>query len=212
LITRHGVAVGIGLTLSRAQAGYLRDHSIPGAEIRVEDWARFDPASPLDAIVSFGAFEHFARDGMTGRERIARYQAFFRLCSTWLRPGGRLGLETIAHDDANDTDRPRGRGPLGDCVLDLFPESLCPHLSEVVLGFEPWFEVEVLRSDPADFARTFRAWQLRLRGNQTAAVAAAGEETMRTFRRYLAATEVQFRDGTLTNLRLVLLRRDEPRR
>ena len=44
---------------------------------------------------------------------------------------------------------PLGRGPLGDFVLSLFPESLCPHLGEIVLGFEPFFEVEVLRSDPA---------------------------------------------------------------
>jgi cyclopropane fatty-acyl-phospholipid synthase-like methyltransferase len=118
-----------------------------------------------------------------------------------------LALETIAHDDAPDTAGPLGRGPLGDSVLELFPESLCPHLSEVVLGFEPWFEVEILRADAADFARTFRAWQLALRTSEDVAAAAAGADTVRRFRRYLAASEVQFRDGTLTNLRFVLHRR-----
>ena len=92
-------------------------------------------------------------------------------------------------------------------MLALFPESLCPHLSEIVLGFEPWFEVEMLRSDAADFARTFRLWQLRLRAAESAAATASDPGTVRLFRRYLAASEWQFRDGTLTNYRLVLRRR-----
>jgi cyclopropane fatty-acyl-phospholipid synthase-like methyltransferase len=85
-------------------------------------------------------------------------------------------------------------------------------LSEVILGFEPWFEIEVLRSDAADFARTFRAWQVALRENDAVAAAGAGPDTVRRFRRYLAASELQFRDGTLTNLRLVLHRRVEVKR
>jgi cyclopropane-fatty-acyl-phospholipid synthase len=162
---------------------------------------------PYDAITSFGAFEHFARDGTTGPERIATYRAFFARCSAWLVPGARLGLETIAHDDAPDTAAPAGRGPLGESVLELFPESICPHLSEIVLGFEPWFEVELLRSYAGDFARTFRQWQLRLRAAEARAAQAADPATVRRFRRYLAASEWQFRDGTLTNYRIVLHRR-----
>jgi cyclopropane fatty-acyl-phospholipid synthase-like methyltransferase len=48
-----------------------------------------------------------------------------------------------------------------------------------------------------------------LRAHQDEAVAAVGALTVRRFRRYLAASEFQFRDGTLTNLRLVLRRRAE---
>ena len=82
----------------------------------------------------------------------------------------------------------------------------------LMLGFEPWFEVLVLRTDAADFARTFRHWQVRLRDHEQQAISAVGPETVRRFRRYLAASEVQFRDGTLTNLRLVLRRRAALRR
>ena len=52
---------------------------------------------------------------------------------------------------------------VGDAVLRLYPESLCPHLCELVLGFEPYFEVGILRSDADDFARTCRLWHLALR-------------------------------------------------
>src|SRR5207244_1475706 len=127
-----------------------------GAEIRLESWADHAPVRAYDGIVSYGAFEHFARDGATATQRVQSYRRFFARCFDWLKPGGRLGLETITHDGAPDTASPLGRGPLGDVVLEIFPESICPHLAEIVLGFEPYFEVEVLRSDAADFARTFR--------------------------------------------------------
>jgi cyclopropane-fatty-acyl-phospholipid synthase len=181
-------------------------------DVLLESWQDHVPAGPYDAITSYGAFEHFARDGSRGAERIVAYQRFFEQCFAWLRPGGRVGLETISHDDAPDTSAPLGRGPLGDFVLALFPESFCPHLCELVLGFEPWFEIEALRSAGADFARTFRAWTLALRAAEADAVAAVGRETVHRFRRYLASSEAQFRLGVLTNYRLVLRRRPSVRR
>ena len=207
LAEAHRVTAATGLTLSQAQLDYLTGHPVPGAGIRLEDWNDHDPAEPYDAIFSFGAFEHFARDGTTGPQRIATYRRFFRSCMEWLAPGGRLALETIAHDGAPDTDAPLGRGPLGDFVLSLYPESLCPHLGEIVLGFEPFFEVETLRSDPADFARTCRVWLTALREHEREAVAIVGEQVVRQFRRYLASSEIQFRTRIITNYRLVLHRR-----
>jgi cyclopropane-fatty-acyl-phospholipid synthase len=205
------IADGVGLTLSAAQNDFLVEAPVPGTTIRLEDWQDHVPSHPYDAIFSFGAFEHFARDGTTGPQRITSYRRFFATCHDWLCEGGRLALETIAHDDAPDTDRARGRGPVGDFVLGLYPESLCPHLSEVVLGFEPYFEVETLRSDADDFARTFRAWSTRLRARQDLADSVVGPEVVRRFRRYLAACELQFRTRSITNYRLVLRRRPQVR-
>jgi cyclopropane-fatty-acyl-phospholipid synthase len=207
LAEAHRVTGATGLTLSRAQSDYLSQHPVPGAGIRLEDWNDHHPDEPYDAIFSFGAFEHFARDGTTGPQRIAVYRRFFRSCMEWLTPGGRLALETIAHDGAPDTDTPLGRGPLGDFVLSLYPESLCPHLGEIVLGFEPFFEVELLRSDPGDFARTCRAWLTALREHEREAAAIVGERAVSQFRRYLASSEIQFRTRIVTNYRLVLHRR-----
>jgi cyclopropane-fatty-acyl-phospholipid synthase len=200
----------VGLTLSLAQKEHCDRLLGPRSEVRVEAWQDHRPTGRYDGILSFGAFEHFARDGSRSVERVLAYRRFFACCHAWLTPGGRLGLETIAHDDAPDTAAVKGRGPLGDAVLDLFPESLCPHLAEIVLGFEPWFRLELLRSDAADFARTFRAWSIGLRRAEPQARELVGADTVRTFRRYLASCEVQFRTGALTNYRLVLRRRDTP--
>jgi len=204
----------VGLTLSPAQRDFCAARAQPCGRVRLEPWEAHEPGGPdeaaYDGVVSFGAFEHFARDGSTSVQRVLAYRAFFARCHVWLVPGGRLGLETIAHDDAPDTAAPRGRGPLADAVQDLFPQSLAPHLAEIVLGYEPWFALEVLRSDAADFARTFRTWTVQLRAAEAEAARIVGQATTRAFLRYLAASQVQFRTGALTNYRLVLHRRDEP--
>jgi cyclopropane-fatty-acyl-phospholipid synthase len=208
----HRTGSCVGLTLSAAQHAFIRGNPIADTDVRVESWVDHQPLRPYDAIVSFGAFEHFARDGTTSVERIRAYRRFFGRCFEWLKPGGRLALETITHDGAPDTESPLGRGPLGDAVLELYPESICPHLCEIVLGFEPYFEVELLRSDAADFARTMRLWLLAFRAHETRAVELVGAETVRRFRRYLVSSELQFRTNTITNCRLVLHRRPAHRR
>ena len=207
LVEHHAVRAAIGLTLSPAQQQWVCEQPIPGAEVRLEDWNDHDADGRYDALLSYGAFEHFARDGTTRVERVNAYRRFFARCFEWLKPDGRIGLETIAHDDAPDTASPLGRGPLGDVVLNIFPESICPHLSELVLGFEPYFEVELLRSDAADFARTCRLWHLALRVHEAQAIALVGAETVQRFRRYLVSSEIQFRTRGLTNYRVVLQRR-----
>jgi cyclopropane-fatty-acyl-phospholipid synthase len=206
------VDTSVGLTLSTAQYDHAVAHPVAGADILLQSWSEHRLDQQYGAIFSYGAFEHFARDGSAGPDRITAYRRFFARCFAWLPPGGRLGLETIAHDDAPDTDRPLGRGPLGDSVLSLYPESICPHVSEVVLGFEPYFEIELLRCDAADFARTCRVWLQRLDDHRSDAVSLVGPDTYRRYRRYLAASEMQFRTGSITNVRVVLRRRSELRR
>jgi cyclopropane-fatty-acyl-phospholipid synthase len=207
LVQHHGVRRAVGLTPSDAQHAHVSGGAPRGVEVRLERWEDHEPSAPYDAIVSFGAFEHFAADGTRGRQRIAAYRRFFRRCHEWLVPGGRLGLETIGHDDAPDTDTPLGRGPLGDVVLSIYPESICPHLSELVLGFEPWFEVEVLESAGTDFARTMQHWARNLRAHEAEAAALVGPDTVRRYWQYLVASDVQFRLGVVTNFRVVLRRR-----
>jgi cyclopropane-fatty-acyl-phospholipid synthase len=212
LVGVHGAKRAVGLTLSAAQVEYLAALPIPATDIRLESWSDHVPEAPYDAILTYGAFEHFARDGTTSAQRVEGYRRFFGYCFEWLKPGGRLGLETITQDSAPDTASPLGRGPLGDVVLAIYPESIPPHLYEIILGIEPYFELEVLRSDAADFAKTCRLWHLALRAHEAQAAALVGDETVRRFRRYLVSSEVQFRMRTITNCRVVLRRRPTLRR
>jgi cyclopropane-fatty-acyl-phospholipid synthase len=211
LVDTHHVARAIGLTLSVAQCDFVAADPTPNTEVRLENWIDHQPQHRYDAIVSYGAFEHFARDGTTSVQRVQGYRRFFARCFDWLNDDGRLALETIAHDGAPDTASLLGRGPLGNAVLTLYPESLCPHLCELVLGFEPYFELVLLRSDAADFARTFRAWLIALREHEAAARTLVGTDMIRRFQRYLVSSEIQFRTSTITNYRVVLHRRPKLR-
>ena len=212
LLGEHGVQRATGLTLSTAQGEWCAQRAVPGCDVRVQSWAEHQPDSRYGAVFSYGAFEHFARPGTTSQERMAGYQRFFARCFDWLVPDGRLLLETIAHDDAPDHSRPDGtRGPVGDAASSVYPESVCGQLCEIVAGFEPWFRLEVLRSDAEDFARTCRAWSVALRKHEQAARRLVGDDVARTYRRYLASSELQFRTGAITNYRFVLQRRPTPR-
>ena len=120
--------------------------------------------------------------------------------SSWLRDGGRLGLETIAHDDAPDTAAPRGtRTPRGQRPRAL-PRVRVPPPERDRAGLRALVRGGTPARDGGDFARTFRHWQLRLRAHEAAAAEATDPATVRRFRQYLAASEVQFRSGSSDQL------------
>ena len=97
LVEHAGVSEAVGLTLSASQAAWVREHSGPGIEVREESWRDHKPEAPYDAIISIGAFEHFARPGLSPEEKLAAYREFFDFCRGALKDGGRLSLQTIAY-------------------------------------------------------------------------------------------------------------------
>ena len=60
LVDHHGVGAATGLTLSVEQARSIAEHADDRIDVRVENWADHSPSEPYDAIISIGAFEHFA--------------------------------------------------------------------------------------------------------------------------------------------------------
>ncbi len=207
--TRTGrVGEATGLTISRAQAEYVRSLGLPEVRARLESWDSYVPERPYDGVVTIGAFEHFAVAGMSPQERAATNAAFFAKAHGWLRPGGRLSLQTIAYDGAAGAE-----GPLGGFVVnDIFPGGTLPRLSEIATACDPYFSVEFVRSSPDDYARTLRSWSARLLRARAEAERVVGAETVHRYRLYLRACEVTFLRRAATLYRIGLLRRDEPLR
>lgn len=87
LVGEHAVGQAVGLTLSDSQAELLRARELPRTEVRVENWLDHEPDEKYDAIISIGAFEHFARTGLSRTERVAAYREFFARCRSWLPKG-----------------------------------------------------------------------------------------------------------------------------
>jgi cyclopropane-fatty-acyl-phospholipid synthase len=194
-----GARQALGLTLSDAQAEWIRAHHRPGVEVRVASWHDYVPEAPHDAVVSVGAFEHFARPRDSREEKIRAYRLFFASAHAWLRPRGRLSLQTIALPD----DAP----PPNDYIeTRAFPESHVPRLREILEAADGAFELVQLRNDRAMYARTARAWAQRLRAHTAPAAELVGAPTVDRYLEYLRVCALGFDLGKNTLLRFTFQR------
>ena len=184
LVGHHGVAHAVGLTLSRAQADFIVAQGDPRYEVRLENWADHEPAEGYDAIVTIGAFEHFAGFGMPRQARIDAYRSFFERAFEWLGPRGRIGVQTIVKGSNGRLDRRTTRDML--FVVDrIFPESEIPWASEVLEAAEKRFDAVAMRTDADHYARTCAEWLTRLRAHRAQAVELVGEAAVADYERYL---------------------------
>jgi cyclopropane-fatty-acyl-phospholipid synthase len=204
-VEEYGVKHGTGLTLSRAQAGYVQGRTDDRYDIRVENWIDHEPGQPYDAIVSIGAFEHFADFGMTRDVRIAAYRRFFDACHRWLPRGGRLALQTIVKGNNTRMTRQMVKDLLF-IADEIFPESELPWPSEIFEASERRFDVVSVRNDPDHYARTCLHWLDGLKAHRDEAVELAGEKIVADYERYLDAGAEAFTERHLGLMRLVFER------
>ncbi len=188
---QHGVAKATGLTLSDAQAEYVNANADDGHEAIVENWADHRPTEPYDAIISIGAFEHFASFGMPRPERVGAYRAFFGRCAEWLEPGSRLAVQTITKGSNTKLDRKTTRDML--FIVDrIFTESELPWTSEILEASERKFDLVAARNDPEHYSRTCNEWLDTLQARREEAVAEVGADAVAEYERYLAASASAF--------------------
>jgi len=195
---RPGVERIVGLTLSEAQAAYLRGLGLPRVEIRVQNWATYEPAERFDSIVSIGAFEHFAKREETTAEKVLVYRDFFERCARWLTPRGRMALQTIAYGNMRREDAS------AFMYSEIYPDSDLPFLADVVAAVGGLFEITTVRNDRFDYARSYDAWAANLRARRREAVAMVGGEQVERFERFFRLGSIGFRMGKLHLLRLAL--------
>jgi cyclopropane-fatty-acyl-phospholipid synthase len=194
----HGVERAIGLTLSEAQAQWIRERNLKGVEVRLEAWQDHVPQAPYDAIVSIGAFEHFARPGMTATEKIAAYRGFFEKCASWLVFPGRLSLQTIAHGCTSESKRTQETQ-----LSRIFPGSELPRLQELVAAAEDVFKIEKVVNHAKDYEHTCKLWKNNLKRNKARALELQGERVYQNYVDYLQISEYGFALGNLALYRIV---------
>jgi cyclopropane-fatty-acyl-phospholipid synthase len=172
--------------------------------VRVEDWRNHVAEAPYDVVMAFGVMEHMVKPGLSREARTAEYREFLERCHRWLRPGGRLALQTIAKDVV-----PLDEQGLEDVLFiftEIFPESDVPRLAEIARAAEKLFEVVVVRNDRAHYVRTCGEWLARLQRRRAEAVGLVGERTVSVYERYMEASIRQFDRGHSGLLRLTLQR------
>jgi len=201
LVSHAGAKSAVGLTLSASQAEWGRAHVPPGVEIREESWRDHDPEAPYDAIISVGAFEHFARPGLTPEAKLNAYREFFEFCGRVLRKGGRLSLQTIAYSASGIT--------LPAFIAErIFRESELPLIHEPIAAADPGFELVALRNDREHYARTLVAWERNLMACREEAAAMVGAAAVEEHLRYLRVCAMAFKLDTICLLRMTFAKRD----
>ena len=184
----HGARV-LGVTLSERQAAEAARRI---AEAGIGDRASVElldyrslPAAQFDKIVSIGMFEH------VGRNRLPEY---FATAYRLLKPGGLF----LNHGIAVQEPELRNGKAAGFIGRFIFPDGELVHVSDALrFAEEAGFEVRDVENLREHYARTLRAWVRNLERHSAQAIAAAGEQSYRAWRLYMAGSAQGFRSGRI---------------
>jgi cyclopropane-fatty-acyl-phospholipid synthase len=179
----------LGVTLSERQCEEARRRISAagvGDRARVERWDyRELPGTTFDKIVSVGMFEH------VGREKLPEY---FATAHKLLKPGGLF----LNHGIANQHRTLRDGRASGFMDRFIFPDGELVNVSDALqIAERTGFEVRDVENLREHYTRTLRAWVENLERNRERAVAAAGEQTYRAWRLYMAGSAQGFRVGRM---------------
>lgn len=190
----------LGVTLSETQAreGSRRIAQAGlGGSARIELRDYREVRGSFDKIVSIGMFEH------VGRDKLPEYfGTAFRL----LEPGGLFlnhGIALRGRDGRNG----KATGFMGRFI---FPDGELETISDALQFAErSGFEVRDVENLREHYARTLRAWVRNLETNRDAAIAAAGEQSYRAWRLYMAGSAQGFRSGRIAVYQSLLAKPQE---
>ncbi|GAB2913859.1 cyclopropane-fatty-acyl-phospholipid synthase family protein [Paraburkholderia jirisanensis] len=198
-----GAATATGITLSEDQYRFASDLQHAQINVRLSSWRDFTPDGRFDALVSIGAFEHFAslEDRDEGRHRRV-YGDFFDWCRSVSTNRARLGLQTIV-----TLRMPESLREVRDTryLLErVFPGSALPSIGDVQAGIQDRYEISEAKQIGPDYARTLAQWRARLTHHRGEIERSYGEELYAHYEKYFLAAESSFSAGIVGLLQLSL--------
>lgn len=202
LVEKHNVEQAVGLTLSKAQVKWIESFNQPNVKVSLTNWFDYVAEEPFDAIISIGAFEHFAKLQLSQSEKIDCYRTFFQRCHQWLKPGGWMSLQTIVYENSRKED-------FSKFVADeIFPESDLPRLADIAVTTERIFEIVAFQNDRKHYERTLKVWLRRLKSKRQKAIDLVGAEMVAKYEKYLSLSMIGFHTGAMNLSRITMHRID----
>ncbi len=194
-------AQALGVTLSESQAreanrriaqAGLQDR----ARIELLDYRELPRGAVFDKIVSIGMFEH------VGRDKLPEY---FETAYRLLKPGSLFLNHGISLGERNARSW-KSSGFMGSFI---FPDGELESVSDSLHFAErAGFEVRDVENLREHYARTLQHWVRNLENNREQAVGAAGQQSYRAWRLYMAGSAQGFRTGRIGVYQALLAKPD----
>jgi cyclopropane-fatty-acyl-phospholipid synthase len=188
-----------GITLSEEQASLARRRIAErglAAQVSIEVVDYRDVVGRFDAVVSIEMLEAVGHRFLDG---------FFAACQRVLRPGGRMGLQTITIPDQVYDRYRRGTDWIRATV---FPGGHLPSLGAIQASLARRTSLVVDRLDDmaGHYATTLRQWRRRFwQAEDRIRELGFDDRFLRTWDFYLATCEAAFRDRQIGVLQLALV-------
>jgi cyclopropane-fatty-acyl-phospholipid synthase len=183
----------VGLTLSRDQYAFVSGMRRDRLTVKLLSWDGFSPTTAFDAVVSIGAFEHFAsREDRAVHRQIEVYRRFFQTCASVCVPDSYLGLQTIV-----TARKPANRREILDAgflLKNVFPGSALPTITDIQQASAGIYEIRELRTIGPDYARTLQEWKDRLLSRPDL-TAPYGSQLIEHYREYFDCARRNFETG-----------------
>ncbi|HET9622269.1 MAG TPA: cyclopropane-fatty-acyl-phospholipid synthase family protein [Kofleriaceae bacterium] len=196
LVNTHGVEHAVGLTLSQQQADLIRSRHLPRTEVVLSHWAEHRPAEKYDAIISIGAFEHFAHIDQNRTQRVQAYRQFFAHCRDLIKPRGRMTVQTTVYELMDRLD-PFITGK-------IWPEAQLPRLVEMVEAADHIFEVVAVDNHSEHYERALLEWAANLAAHRDEAIRVTSPAIYEEYLRYLKMSAKAYRVRGFSLQRLTL--------
>ncbi len=198
-----------GLTLSTEQYQHILSHPTPGVSVELRSWQDVKvPERKFDAIVSVGAFEHFAsiQDHEAAQHRQV-YARFFDWCRSVSTEDAHIGLQSIViNRPPNSLSEVRDSRYL---LTKVFPGSALPSVSDVQAAIIDKYEIACIKLIGLDYARTLAEWDKRLIAHREHITQKYGQALFDHYRTYFDAARHCFETGYV-DLMQVSLRKAKP--
>ncbi len=184
-VSARGVKRAVGVTLSTSQAEEVMARRLPGVEIQVTDFMKWETTEKFDSLISICMMDHLcspeeARKG----KAVDIYRQYFKKCWDLTRPGAWFGLQTILRNRV-----PRNKKDLEDiyfCTHVIFPGGLNPRLEDIIQAVNPYWEVVSCATRRTDYQRTTGEWLRRMRMHEKTIRAKWGDKVFEDYDRYLS--------------------------
>jgi cyclopropane-fatty-acyl-phospholipid synthase len=199
-----GVTDAVGLTLSTDQYTHITRTAHKSVKVELRSWADFPVGgAKFNAVMSVGAFEHFASLEDRKLDRHGEiYRQFFQWCRDVSTDKAHVGLQTII-----SARPPNNLGEVKDArflLEDVFKGSALPTFEDISQSIRGLYEFVDLRRIGHDYARTLKEWKSRLVESEELILRDYNAQLFEHYCRYFDAAERGFTSGMVDLLQVSL--------